>query len=301
VGVGLLVKGAPGLAPLAVLAVAALVLRDPRPFFSRGFWLASPVAALVAGPWFLHMTLAHGDAFWRGAFEHEVVHRFAREGGSPLRLLRDSLQYPSYLAPPAFAGAWLAWRDGRARPALRRAAGLGIAWILLVVAGQAANPRGFSRYMYATLPAFAGFTGYAAARLAGARVRAERIPAVVAVAAAVFLALRLGGVRAVAARRGDAEHQRVLAALDRHLPSGPVLAIVGETADAANFVGFHRGRAIRATPPRRVPDVVPAPGAPPVHALIDDRAEDEILRVPGAVEVAHGPVYSVVRFDARPR
>jgi hypothetical protein len=82
------------------------------------------------------------------------------------------------------------------------------------------------------------------------------------------------------------------------MPAGPVLAIVGEPTDAANFVGFHRGRDVRTVPVRSMGDVVPEPGAAPVHALVDDRVIAAVL-AGGATDVQHGRVYSIVRIDPR--
>jgi hypothetical protein len=195
-------------------------------------------------------------------------------------------------------GAVLAWREGRTRPALRRAAALGTAWVALVLAIQVANPGGFARYMYATLPALAGFSGFALSRVERGRAPAAALAVALGVSALAFLVLRLAGVPAAAMRRGDADHQRVLAALDRDAPAGPVLALVGEPDDAANFVSFHRGRAVRALPSAATEDERPPPGGAPRHALVDDRARDAVLEA-GAVEVAHGHVYSLVRLDPR--
>jgi 4-amino-4-deoxy-L-arabinose transferase-like glycosyltransferase len=271
VAVGVLAKGTPGLYPLAILAAASLLTRDGRPFTDRRFWLAAPAFLLLLAPWYVHMTSTYGRSFWGVHLGREVGDRFALSaaGRTTAEFLWESLRFPALLAPLGALGAFLAWRDGRADPALRRAAALGIAWSAGVFLGQAFNLNGFARHMYSTFVALAAFSGYGLARLLRGRVRPAWVAAPLLAAGVGWLGLRVARVPEVGVPRAS-EQAAVLDAVDREVPHDPVLVFARRENEASDFLRFHRDRAsVRLTAPELEARLA-GPRTEPLRVLVDD-------------------------------
>ena len=241
-GVGVMTKSGAGLIPLPVILLAALLLRDAFPFQRPAFWAAAPAFFAVAGPWYTYMHLRHADAFWAIHIGEQAIERF----GAPRWVWADVWSYLRFLGPMLAlvpVGAVLALRDRAGRPHRSRHVVMAVSWTLLVFGGlQALKPNmEESRYMYYTLAATAGLSGYGLAALVRARARAEHAAAAAAAVALLLLLLNLAGADLRWARYAPA--RELVPATTVLLPRDGPLAVISNKRDGPlNFAHFYFGR-----------------------------------------------------------
>ena len=76
IGFAILSKGAAGLIPLIVVALAVAMISEFSSLGIGGFAIIVATATLVAAPWYLYEAV-HNPLFWKTFIGHETLSRFA--------------------------------------------------------------------------------------------------------------------------------------------------------------------------------------------------------------------------------
>jgi 4-amino-4-deoxy-L-arabinose transferase-like glycosyltransferase len=146
IGLAILSKGAAGLIPLIVVALAVAMISEFSSLGLGGFAIIVAAAALVASPWYLYEAV-HNPLFWKTFIGHETLSRFATH-------LEDETKPATYtlwvfvketywllpLAIPLWMLAKANAREGLARAfhAIHPALKLWIIWLIVAFASACA-------------------------------------------------------------------------------------------------------------------------------------------------------------------
>jgi 4-amino-4-deoxy-L-arabinose transferase-like glycosyltransferase len=177
-GLALLSKGAAGLIPLSVAAIAVLAV----PAFSRlgtlGLTTIFAASAAVAAPWFVYELIRNGPVFWTIYIKHETLTRIAKHledkpaaAGFTARIFIGEIRFLWPLLLPLAGLAGVAMRQ-RWRETLRRIPASVRVWLLWFAVAFTAACAVQTKLGWYVLPALIPVALLGAATLAGALMQA---------------------------------------------------------------------------------------------------------------------------------
>jgi len=190
-GMALLCKPLNAFAVIPILAIWALLARQPR-MLSALFLGALPLAVLVAAPWHLYMVSTFGEAFTQRYFLHEVVKR-ARglEMTQPFYyyVLENLATYWPWLLGLVFAGYIRFVKSDHARRPGRDLVVLGGTWSLIVLVGLSLFPDKKPNYALPLYPMLSWIVAAGLCRLPWRRLRSWYAGSFLGLAPAATVAL----------------------------------------------------------------------------------------------------------------
>jgi 4-amino-4-deoxy-L-arabinose transferase-like glycosyltransferase len=178
-GLGVLTKGPVGVLPIVVWLTFAIFSRDCSMFTRVRPVMGFALAAGIALPWYIVMTVEHGRVFTDFALGHEIVERVISERSfAPSRGFFYYFKvWPGDAAPWSVLGiaaaGWIAWRWSALDRTARHPIILAAAWFVTVFVVFSLARSKIPHYVLPAYPAAALLIGVFVDRLADARADAR--------------------------------------------------------------------------------------------------------------------------------
>jgi 4-amino-4-deoxy-L-arabinose transferase-like glycosyltransferase len=173
-GLALLSKGAAGLIPLSVVAIAMFAIPGFTEFGTTGLVITAAVTIVIAAPWFAYQLIHDGSAFWSVYVKHETLMRIAKhledraaEANFTAHTMIWEVRHLWPLLLPLAGLAWAAWRE-RGWAMLRCIPPLVRVWLLWFAVAFTAAFVVQTKLGWYVLPSLIPFALVSAATIAGA-------------------------------------------------------------------------------------------------------------------------------------